>query len=435
MMEKVKSAVLALLVVLSLVQSYFLAYSMPSLEAKVRTNQDYVQTEPLGPEEEVKNLLFPEMIVLHRGEDKHTVFYPNDAPYYNLIMTKLQGRDFKGFQRSAADAINWEQVRREDLGLELRFSRPIPFELLQQVLKIDENFLFFGDSIDRIWIFVRKDSEEVRAFFFSADGRSVYESQRADLTFGDVATNVGFGEYWTPFQTTDGQLYLPEKSLNRAVELEVPYSRYSVEQMQRNLFFDPGTTRAIPERKDGSLIYTDGKRGLKVVENGGWMSFSDQVVPTDGRDDLIDNVTGAVRFVNQHGGWNGQHLLTQPDDPDTVNVIRFRQYYNQVPVLSSPGMTFGHMQLRLQRGTVTFYERSLINLGETPVNRRSRELPGGDTLRQLIQLGHFDSRVVALFPAYRPSLKEDIVTLHPVWAVRLESGNLHIVSESSPVFD
>jgi regulatory protein YycH of two-component signal transduction system YycFG len=433
MMEKIKSVILALLVALSLVQSYFLAYSMPSLEAKVRSNQNYVQTEPLGPEEEVKNLLFPEMIVLHRGEDWHTVFFPSDAPYYNLILTKLQGREFKGFQRNAAEAIDWEQVRREDQGLELRFSRPIPFELLQQVLKIDEDFLFFGDSIDRIWIFVRKGTEEVRTFFFSADGRSVYESQRADLTFGDVTTNVGFGEFWTPFQTADGRLYLPEKNYNKVVELDVSYSRYTIEQMQRNLFFDPGTTRAIPERKDGSLIYTDGKRGLKVVENGGWMSFSDQVVPTEGRNDLIDNVTGAVRFVNQHGGWNGQHLLTLPDDErDTVGVIRFRQYYNHMPVLSSPGMTFGHMQLRLQQGTVTFYERSLINLEEAPVKRRSRELPGGDALRQLIQMAKFDSPAVALFPAYRPSLEKDIITLHPVWAVRLENGNVQIVSESSP---
>jgi len=431
MMEKVKSALLGVLVVVSLVQSYFLAYSMPSLEAKVRTNQDYVQTDPLGPEEEVKNLIFPEQIILHMGNDKHTAFYPDNAPYYDLILTKLKGRDFKGFQRNAVEVVNWDQVRREDQGLELRFGRPIPFALLQNVFKIDADFLFFGDSIDRIWIYVRKDSEEVRAFFFSTDGRNVYESQRADLTVGDVSTNVGFGEFWTPYRTENGRLYWPEEPYDKAVEMQVEISRYTTEQMQRSLFFDPGVTRAIPESSDGNLIYTDWKRGLRVSENGGWMNFTDLVAPTEGQTDPVGNVTGAVRFVNQHGGWNGQYRLTQGSEPDTDNVVRFRQYYNKVPVLSGPGLTFGYMQLKMQQGTVTSYERSLIILDSQPKSRKSRVLPGGDALQSLLGPENFDSRVESLVPAYRPTLEEDVITLQPVWAVRLASGKTQIVSDPS----
>ncbi|MBW5448755.1 hypothetical protein GE107_22190 [Cohnella sp. CFH 77786] len=435
MMEKAKSVLLGLLVALSLVQSYFLAYSMPSMEAKVRSNQDYVSTEPLGPEQKVEQLIFPEQIILHMGEDKHTVFYPDNAPYYDLILTKLKGRDFKGFERSAADTVDWDQVRRDDLGLELRFGRPIPFKLLQGQgeggFKIETDFLFSGDSIDRIWIFVRKDSEEVRTFFFSADGSNVYESLRADLTVGDVATNVGFGQYWTPYRTTDGELYVPEKPYNWLNEMQVPITRYTTEQMQRNLFFDPGTTRAIQERKDGNLIYTDGRRALKVGENGGWMSYTDPVAPPESQTDLVDNVTGAVRFVNQHGGWNGQYRLTLSGEADTGSVLRFQQYYGKVPVLPGRNLTFGYMQLQLQQGTVTSYDRSLIILGDTPKNRKGRLLPGGDTLRALIAGAGLASKAVSLFPAYRPSLEKDAITLRPVWAVRLADGTLQIVAESS----
>ncbi len=431
MMEKLKSVLLGLLVIVSLVQSYFLAYSMPSLEAKVNTNQDYVTAEPLGSKEEVKNLIFPEQIILHRGEDKHTVFYPDNAPYYDLIMTLLKGRDFKGFQRSG-DMVNWDQVRREDQGLELRFGRPIPFALLQNVFKIDTDFLFFGDSIDRIWIYVRKDSEEVRAFFFSADGRNVYESQRADLTVRDVSTNVGFGEFWTPYRTTDGRLYVPDEPYDKAVSMQVEISRYTTEQMQRSLFFDPSVTRVIPESADGNLIYTDWKRSLKVSEDGGWINFTDLVAPTEGQTDPVGNVTGAVRFINQHGGWNGQYNLTQGSEPDSDNDVRFQQYYNKVPVLPVPGLTFGYMQLKMQQGTVTSYERSLILMDSLPANRKSRVLPGGDELRKLIGEGDFDSRVESLLPAYRPTLEEDVITLNPVWAVRLANGKLQIVADSTP---
>lgn len=431
MMDNAKSVVLGLLVALSLVQSYFLAYSMPRLEAKVKTDPNYVQTEPLGPEEQVKNLLFPEQIVLHMGEDRHTVLYPDNAPYYDLILSKLQGREFKGFQRSSADVVNWEQVRREDQGLELRFGRPIPFELLQSVFKIDGDFLFSRDSIDRIWIFVRKESSEVRTFFFSSDRLNVYESLGADLTVGDVATNVGYGQFWTPYRTDNGQLYLPEKAYDWMTELTVPVTRMTTEQMQRNLFFDPGITRSIQERQDGNLIYTDSKRALKVEQGGGWMTYTDPAAPTEGRNDLIDNVSGAVQFVNEHGGWNGRHRLTVSSEPASDGVVRFQQYYNKVPVVSGRDMTFGFMELKLQQGTVTSYERSLIQIEDKPENRKNRTLPGGDTLRGLIAQAEFGSEIESLFPAYRPTLEKDKITLHPVWAVRLANGTVHAVAESA----
>jgi regulatory protein YycH of two-component signal transduction system YycFG len=433
MMENVKSVVLGLLVALSLVQSYFLAYSMPSLEARVKSGQDYVPTEPLGPALEVKDLLFPELIVLHLGEDRHTVFFPDNAPYYDLILKKLQGRDFKGIQQSAADTVDWNRVRREYQGLELRFSRPIPFQQLQTVFKIDADFLFSRDAIDRIWIYVRKDSEEVRTFFFSSDGR-VYEAQRADLTVGDVQTNVGFGEYWTPYQTANGQLYVPEKTYDRATELRVPISRYTTEQMQRNLFFDPGITRVIQEQGAGNRIYTDGKRLLKISENGGWISYSDPAAPTEGQTDLSDNLSAAVQFVNQHGGWNGPYRLTQSEAPpgEADSVIRFQQYYRQVPIVPGPRLTFGYMELRLQQGNVTSYDRSLLILADAPDSRSGRSLPGGDALRSLIDRADYGYAIVSLFPAYRPELAKDAVTLRPVWAARLADGSVRVVAESSP---
>ncbi|TJY41731.1 hypothetical protein E5161_10985 [Cohnella pontilimi] len=432
MMDKAKSVLLAFLVALSLVQSYFLAYSMPSMEAKVKTEQDYVQTEPLGPQQEVWKMLFPEQIVLHMGGDKHTVFFPDNTTYYDLILKKLQGREFKGFQRDPVHVVDWDQVRRQDQGVELRFGRAVPFQLLQRVFKI-EDFLFSGDSIDRIWIFARQDTGEVRTFFFSSDGRYVYESLRADMTVGDVATNVGFGQYWTPYQTTDGQLYVPEKPYSWLNEMQVPVTRYTSEQMQRSLFFDPGITRSIQERKDGNQIYTDGKRGLKVEQAGSWMSYTDSAAPTEAKNDLADNVVAAVQFVNQHGGWNGLYSLGQPPDPEANDsVIRFQQYYDHVPIISGSRMTFGYMQVTLQQGSVTSYERSLLLLGDKAVNKKNRVLPGGEQLRSLIYRSALGSRVMALYPAYRPLLKDNVMTLQPVWVIRLENGSVKVVAESLP---
>ncbi|WP_027094441.1 YycH family regulatory protein [Cohnella thermotolerans] len=426
MMERAKSVLLALLIAVSLVQSYFLAYSMPSMEAKVRTEQDYVKTDPLGPEEQVGKLLLPEQLVLHLGADKHTVFYPNDS-FYDLVLGKLQGREFKGFQQDTIDSVDWEQVRKEDIGVEVRFGRAVPFELLEQVFKIDSNFLFSADSVSRIWIFASKDREEVRTFFFSADGRNVYEALRADLTVQDVQQCVGFGQYWTPFAHLDGGVYVPEKTRPYDA-VQVPFSRYTPDQIQRNLFIDPGTTRMIQDRQDGTRIYTDGKRGLKIEQDSGWLSYTDLVAPTDSQNDLSDNISAAVKFVNQHGGWNGTHRLVSGEGSVNDSGIRFQQYYKGLPILSGGSFKFGYMQLTIQQGVVTSYERSMIVLDEKSKTSATQvKLPAGESLRAMIRRTAGGSVVESVFPAYQATLTKDAVKLQPVWAIRLTDGEVRKV--------
>jgi regulatory protein YycH of two-component signal transduction system YycFG len=434
MIEKGKSVLLFLLVVMSLVQSYFLAYSMPNKEAKVKTVQNYVKTEPLGEEENVQNLIFPEELVIHLGEDKHTVFFPSTKTYYDLILEKLQSRVFKGMTRSPIDTVDWDQIRRDNPGVELRFSRAIPFSLLQRVFEIDGDFLFSGDSVDRIWIYASKSQDEVRTFFFSADGRNVYEATRADLTIGDVEGYVGFGQYWDPYTSADGKIYSPTKPIARLLELVVPFTRYTTKQMQDNLFFDPSITRTIQDKENGPKFYTDGKRGLKIEQDGGWMSYTDPVAPTDGADNFVDNVMAAISFVNQHGGWNGRHLLVQELESDANSTIRFQQYYQDLPIVSSSFMNFGYMQLTMQQEDVSSYNRSLINLGDEVKNKRIMQLPGGTSLRNIIKNRDSGGRdIVALYPAYRPVLDQDSLVLRPVWAARLETGEVIILADSGPV--
>ncbi|MBB6735423.1 two-component system activity regulator YycH [Cohnella zeiphila] len=426
MIEKGKTVLLAALVLISLIQSYFLAYSMPSMEANERTEQDYVKTDSLGPEMKVEQLLLPEELVVHMGGDKHTVFYPNDS-FYDRVLDKLVAREFKGFQSDSVDSIDWDQVRRDDPGIEVRFARAIPFELLQRVFKIDSNFLFSADSISRIWIFARKDRDEVRTFFFSADGRNVYEALRADLTVQDVNQYTGFGQYWTPFSYWQNGVYVPEKPRSYG-SADVPFTRYTPDQIERNLFFDPGTTRMIQDRQDGTQIYTDGKKGLQIEQAGGWMSYTDPAAPTDSQNDLGDNIASAVQFVNQHGGWIGSHRFVRGEGTSADSVIRFQQYYKGLPILPASGFRFGYIQLTIQQGFVSSYERSLLVLNEQErKDLAPRQLSAGSSLRNKVQAAAGAEVVESIFPAFRPTLQKDSVRMEPVWAIRLASGEIRAV--------
>jgi regulatory protein YycH of two-component signal transduction system YycFG len=431
MMERAKTTLLIALVALSLLQSYLLAYSMPGLGATVRSEQDYVNAEPMGAPASVESVIFPEEMIIHLGDNKHTVIYPGTQFYEMILNQRVQGREFKGFQRSPANVLDWEQIRKEDIGIEMKFGNGIPVELLQKLLKLEGDLLFLNETIDRIFIFKTTGTEEVRTFFFSSDDRMVYESVRADLTVRDVQDYVGFGQFQPKYTMTDDGIYIPQVPV-QATELVYPYEVYSPDEMQRSLFFDPGTTRAIEDRS-GSQIYTDGKRGLQVEQNGMWIMYTNPAASQSVENLLSDNVYASVDFVNEHGGWEGVHRFVNPTPESPGTYLRFKQYVEQYPVLDSPPFRYGYMRLRVQQGNVTEYERSLIKLGDKTDSRTVRYLPGGKDLQTQLEQYDKRSQMSALFPALQVVPLDNLqLRFTPVWGVRLTDGTEEVLTSAYP---
>ncbi|MBD2871802.1 YycH family regulatory protein [Paenibacillus arenilitoris] len=431
MMEKAKTTVLIVLVALSLLQSYLLAYSMPGLGATVRSEQDYVNAEPMGPAASVESVIFPEELIIHLGGNKHTVIYPGTQFYEMILNQRIQGREFKGFQRSPVNVLEWDEIRKNDIGIELRFDNGIPVELLQKLLKLEGDLLFLNETIDRIWIFKTTGTEEVRTFFFSADGQTVYESVRADLTVRDVQDYVGFGQFQPKYTMTADGLYVPDDPI-QSTEMVFPYEAYSPDLMQHSLFFDPNTTRAFEDRS-GSQIFTDGKKGLQVEQNGKWISYTDPAAPQSLENLLSDNVYASVDFINQNGGWDGVHRFVKQTGEGEGKYILFKQYVEQYPVIETPPFRYGYMRLTVQQGDVTEYSRSLITLGAKSETRNIRWLPGGETLGGRLENYARRGEVTALFPALQAMpADENRMRFTPVWAVRLKDGTEEVLSEAYP---
>ncbi|AHV99692.1 YycH family regulatory protein [Paenibacillus sabinae] len=425
MKERIKSWVLALLVVSSLVESYYLIYRLPGSDSAVFSENLYVKTDNMGPEEKVENLLFPDKMIIHLGNNKHTLFYPSST-FYNLILNRLKGRSFESFQRRSVQDFDWAKIRSENPGIELSFGSGIPVALLQRVMQLSPDSLFSGESIDRIWIYSAKSDSKAHAVFFSTRGDIVYEAAKADLTVQDVQQHVDFGKSWTPYTTLTGDYYIPENNLS-LVASEMPSGLYTVEQMQSSLFFDAGSTRYIRE-KDGSEIYTDSKRSLQVDQERNWMSYSDPTALPAGESTDAKDVLEAVDFVNQHGGWNGTYRLEAARENDQDRLVSFQQYYGSYPygsypVLDQPQLHYGIIHLQLQQGTVTAYERSLMYSKEDQSTKRIVDLPGGDALRKRLAEVGKSSPLRDLYPVYMPVVKGDKLELVPVWKVVYRDGS------------
>ncbi|PZE19059.1 YycH family regulatory protein [Paenibacillus xerothermodurans] len=428
MIEKLKSAALVILVGLSLLQSYYINYSAPSFDPLVQ--DEYVESEPLGSQAAVEDLLFPDQMVMHLGNQQHTVLYP-ETEAYTRIFDNVRQRSLEGFRKTSPEAlnVNWEEIRSTRQGFEVRFRDGLPFDVLQreQVLQIKGSLPPENDVITRIWFFADPMKFEVRTIFFTDTANTMYEVESADISTKDIERFVTLEgivarEQIVDYEKGDGDYYLPVQPIwFEAVKL--PVTQYAVEQLKQNFFVDPAITRNLSER-DGSEIYTDTKRGLKLQNDQRWMTYTDPVATMDGKDDMRENLLSAVQFINQHGGWNGKYSLYKVPQRLLPNnqAFVFRQYHKSLPVINQGSENAGFIKIVMQKGIAASYERSMMIPDVQNAVESQHSLVGGEALAEKLSQYGKRSSILSVFPAYKPIVHDQTLELVPAWTVELRDG-------------
>ncbi|GAB2716943.1 YycH family regulatory protein [Paenibacillus thermoaerophilus] len=435
MIERIKSALLFLLVVASLVQSYLIVFGSPRYEMIRR--DEYVQTDLPGTRLAMEELVYPDQIVLHLGQDRHTVLQPGASSiFYKQVWEFVRQRTFDGFRRSPSvtGPLEWDEIRAKNKGIEIRFRAGIPFEVLGSLVRIQGDVDLNSGLIYKIWIYAAEERDEVRVAFFTQGGYALYEASKADINRDDVERLAAFGEYQPAYQYRAQDYYVPAEPLPM-VRQRLPIKAYEIEQWKKSLFLDPAGTRTIPDM-EGTDMYTDGKRVLRVRETKKWLVYSDPQPVTSKPNVVMENVRAAIGFVNQHGGWNGAYRAVRvPVEPETGRqTFEFVQYVDQYPIVSDQAEPFGTIRMSLQNGTVSAYERSTIYIPEDALRSRSpdlpreqADLPGGKALDERLAAYANKDRITALYPAYKPVIGDNAVDLVPVWAVELADGKTELL--------
>jgi len=420
MMDRLKSLLLVVLIAGSLYQSYLLAYSSPKFDP-IQQN-DYVQTEPLGKPKEIGDMLFPDQIIVHMGNQQHSVLYPESYNYMRLL-DNIKQRSFESFRRTTTFLANvdWEDVRTNEQGVEIRFRDGLPLNLLQMLLQIKGELPVDNDTITRIWIFASKG--DVRTYFFTDSPSVSYEVIRADFTSKDVENFATYGDLSNLYRPMNsGDYYIPTKPVHTS-SYAFTYSLLTADQLKGSLFVDPGITRNLKER-DGSEIYTDGKRGFQIKSDKRWITYTDPVAPVESKNDILDNLLAGVQFINQHVGWDGNYVVARTPQRQSYSnqAFVFRQYYESFPIINPQTEGYGTIRLQVQKGIISGYERSMMMPDAKSATRRDAELMSGDALEERLQTYQRRSAVVSIFPAYRPVVSEQSMLLTPVWAIELRDG-------------
>lgn len=429
-MEKAKTILLTVLVAISLVQSYMLGYSTPRPEPLPQGN--YVESVPNGTPAELQDVVFPDQIILHYGKKTHTVLYPMPfINHYRNIFDFLKQRSFGGLRKTngmAAD-IDWNEIRDNYQGIEVRFREGVPFSVLQSLMKLSkEDPSVENELISRIWIYSEGGTEDVKTFFISDANSAVYEAVKADVTASDLGVRLRLGESLPKYHTEYGDYYLPDEPL-AAILIHMPYTQYTAEQLKRSLFVDPSLTRSLQER-DGTQIITDSVKGLQIRSDKQWFVFSNPAsAPVDSKNEIRDNLLSGIQFINQHGGWNSTFLfshLTHKEN-EGPQIFIFRQYLEGYPVMNIRNDTIGYMKVDVQRGIVSNYERSMIIPDPKSMSKEQATLIGGKELDQKVTAYGKRSSIVGIYPGYQPVVQEKEVVYTPKWIVELRDGTFDVL--------
>jgi regulatory protein YycH of two-component signal transduction system YycFG len=417
MIDKLKTLALTLLVILSLFQSYLLSYSKPNFDSVNEGN--YIPTEQIGMPKEISSLVFPSDIVLHFGNGEHTVLYPNNT-FYSMIMEDLKGLPFTGAGLSNRWT-DWDRLRNEQKGLELRFKEGIPIRVLTELLEVEGDLSTSSERIRKIMIMAQKEEQRALAYFMTESGTTIYEFHAVGLSPKEVERFVGYGEYLTRYSKEQGDIYIPQSDME-LVRYIIYFQKHTPEQLQNSLFTNPGIVRKLLER-DGAEILTDGKRGLQLDHEHMWLTYTDPIAQTSHTARTMESLYTAVQFINQHGGWNGTYSVKRfPDFKEET--FQFQQYYGGLPIMHYNEKKFGYIQVAMRNGVISNYERSLIYLDEKRIEKSLYLLPGGDVLKRLIEQFEYNYNIRSVYPVYKAHVTAEYVELVPEWVVEMKDGNM-----------
>lgn len=431
MIEWVKSAILTILILTSLLLSGLLLYRTPNAEEINRV--DYIPQQLIGEARQLEELVKPRSVVYHSGNGTHFMAFAGD-PMYDQSMDLLTEWQLTGAEEVTLSTADWEQLLAEYPGWEWRFPTAIPGKVLFGRLFSGMDELEEHVAIDRVWIYQKQN--EITVLFI------------ADLINRVYASKVIANEEKTLFSRRDGSGLLPVMPVTERLVSAQPYEpvrlrtsyfprqattmpawkaplqEIDMDQMKNLLFLDPSLVRTVTDTEEGAVMMQDGTRSTRYVETDHMLYYQNYKLKIEPEPVDID-LGDTIQFINRHGGWMADHRLVKVEmggSDDHVNRYEFRMVKDGLPVYANGQQRYGTtVTTESKGGHVLRYERSLHFTSEDEFVISS-PVPGGlKALEQMLKT--FDPADIRdMFPAYRITKEEDELLYVPGWRIQLTTG-------------
>ncbi|PWK16533.1 YycH family regulatory protein [Tumebacillus permanentifrigoris] len=428
MREPIKNVALAALVLISLLFSLGIWSNTPQYEA---TDDQPQYASNIGISDpsfyrSFESVTNPRDIVLHFGEQKHTVFVPGQPSYVEAMDLLHKSTFFETVLTNDYGEAEWRKIINELPGFQLDFDATLPAPTLG-----DSGLLKFNTQIDpamqvqSIYLFHLPEEADFHALIYGGpDGRNYIARVEMPRDRMNKLLEVGRSApaYGMFGQSIHKNFYLPLNAIslqNYALELNLETHNQSLVD---SFFLDKSLTSRVLE-KDGSQIVTDGSRSVRVGALDKIIEYRNLAVDRTSvrRSDGEYVVVRATNFVNEHGGFTGSVLLHELDttsmgaDKKDIHDYVFRPYQNGLPVIGD----LCTIDISLYRNEVAQMRRSQYSVVKAYSDKRVEIISGPELLKLVEQSVWLDrNRITNVYLAYLiGDPRDQISSLHPVWVV------------------
>lgn len=425
MREKIKSIILFVLIINSLILTSLLNFY--NFNDNTVSLSEYYPQVKFGVNIELDELIKPTEIIFHLGDNTHTVVRADNS-LYDTINKEMRSWTFYNISLEE-NIIKWDNIVKNNKGFEVIFSTPLINDALTTVFKFNSNNKNLV-YINRIWVF--QDNEENIQTYFISDGldkvyiaKVLISDQILNNFFNEAKSEMVYSSYKSYSESEEKLVqqmyYLPNEGLEIDSFTET-YNTLSEKDLIQMLFIDPNSVRNVYEEAiKKTVLYTDGINSLQHNIREKYISYYQPVLEYTDEFDLQKDTNSAVKFINQHGGWDGTYLLENVErksEEDRTEIV-FRKYINGIPLYEDEE-TYGVIKLKIFDGLVSIFQRSIILIDKS-VSEKNRTLSGNELLKLLNNQGVSETDIKTINLIYKVKRVKNEITLDPYWLINIRS--------------
>src|SRR5690625_762980 len=414
-LEVIKTYILTILVLVSVLLTFAIWNYQPNYDFLYNNETEYVNEVDLGgADDKVKrDVIVPTSIIFHNDSNYFGFMNPRDQHLFYEDMAEWEFEDPE-IEVAESEPGHMYQV-------ELTFTRHLPAEIIRSLFVIDEDDQLPEWSFQRLFISIDNTEEAMQAHFISEDNDE-------QLTFSINGSNA-FADVWAMFQgderleryiafeNSKHPIYLPTE------KLDMRSQTFAIKNIDSYLLVN-----ALFSNKDdvepnfGEQYYTDGQRGMRILEGGDLVEFINPIHLKVHHTDQLELLESSIEHINNHSGWTDDYRFANINEID--DSIKYRMHYNDFPVFSSQDLSVIEQSWRDQ--DLHLYRRPLFSLDNLFTMDTITLASGEDIIYYLESNGNYsldkiEKIQVGYSLSYSGNSREN-VTFKPAWFMKY-NGN------------
>jgi regulatory protein YycH of two-component signal transduction system YycFG len=420
--ENIKSIILTVLVLLSIVLTWNLWTYQPNYEKMEKNNT--VAEVTVSEKQEVQKIIRPDQVLFHLKSGHFGTTSTDELDKITKEMSKWTFSDVRNYSDKVG---NIKELTHGVGNMEILYPGDIPIELYRNVLKFDEKKLP-PFNFNRIIINVENpEKDNGNVYFVSSDFQQVYISNISLADLNNFTRNIykgaeEFPRYFSFEASEKRTIFLPENETKMTTYTYLPVTLNS-DEFKNALFNDPSLVQKSVLSQGNIKEYTNDISKMTANFDTNMLIYVNPTTETNYSETSYDLVKRSIDFVNEHGGWSDPYRFVSKNDYN--HSVIFRLYSGDgYPVFNELGSS--EINEVWGRDDIRQYVRPIISL-DLPLTTEMQKvvLPSGhDALKFLQSKKNFKPELLdQLILGYQ--LKQDsdepkLILLEPAWYYRYD---------------